>query len=904
MQNYTKKLTPLMRQYWQIKSQHQDKILFFRMGDFFEMFHEDAEKASPVLNIALTMRNKKASDQTKMCGVPHHSIAGPISKLLSHGFKVAICDQVEPTPQAKGLVKRAVTRILTPGMVYDPESLDRLSAHYICAFDALSVSFLDSSTGEAFFYPLDTKQNQEHIIHLLHPVELVLTSKQKEQAFLKKEWQNIHLTVFDHPVLSHSSTPLTPIEAGRTCPEGSALIRGESGSSGPKVETATPLSLIRGESDSAGYQSGDGSQALVSQAELTVSAKRLLAYVHSTQGEGALKIIQPFQKKFIDREIEFSRQAHEHLELFKNYTNDKAGSLFSAINRTKTPPGARLLKARLRAPSTDKQEIEKRLNWVEKWVKSPSQTEKVRTLLSQIGDIERKIGKISHPQCHGRDILSLAESLDIALKLVAVPQVSSEVHSLFDINTLHSLVQEIFRTIRADAPASIQNGLMIQKGVSEELDSLITETEKKQSSLRRMEERERLQTGIPSLKIRYNNVFGYYIEVTKIHAKKIPSHYIRKQTLTQAERYTTEKLQTIEGHILSARGRRIAWELKIFENLRQKILHFLPELFCLSRAVCEMDLQTGLAFLAVEQSYTRPRFASDNQLSLVNSRHPVVEQKQSRYFVPNTIRLKNGECLLLTGPNMAGKSTLMRQVALSAIMAQAGSFVPAEQALLPLFRKLFTRIGASDSLSEGLSTFMVEMKESAEILKKADGYSLVILDEIGRGTATYDGMSLAQAIVEHLVQDKKSLVFFATHYHELTALSQSLPCVRNAHLSVSEKDGKIEFLYTLVSGALAQSYGVHVAKLAGFPLPVVQRAEALLQKREKQGQGFSPLLFKDLTHPNADQKDRGLGPNGALSSGEGDFRHLIEQIRGWPLQEKSPLETLSAVESWKKNLME
>ena len=826
------KLTPLMRQYWQIKSQHQDKILFFRMGDFFEMFHEDAQKAAPVLNIALTMRNKKADDETKMCGVPHHSIAGPISKLLTAGFKVAICDQVEPSSQAKGLVKREVTRILTPGMVYDPESLDQLSANYLCAFDEDSVSFLDSSTGEAFFYSIDKDHEKEDIIRLLHPVEMVLSLKQKEKAFLKKEWEGRHLTVFEKEFLTGWNKPL--------------------------------------------------------------SVRRLLSYVREGQGENALKIIQPFQQKWIDKEMRFSRQAQEHLELFKRDTGDKKGSLFSAINRTRTPAGARLLKARLRAPSTDENTIQDRLNAVEKWLNEPDKTDRVRELLSEVGDIERKIGKISHPHCGGRDLLNLAESLKKSQCLLTEGAIGTT--PSFDTQSLADLAQEIAGTIRLDAPAGTQNGLMIQKGVFKELDSLMEETERKQKALRRMEDQERSATGIPSLKIRYNNVFGYYIEITKTHSHKVPSAYIRKQTLTQAERYTTEKLQTIEGLILSVRARRIELELKIFENLRQKILNFLPDLFCLSRAVCEMDLQTALSHLAMEQSYTRPRFASDGQLVLAHSRHPVVEQKQKSYFVPNTIRLKKGECLLLTGPNMAGKSTLMRQVALSAILAQAGSFVPAEQALLPIFNQLFTRIGASDSLSEGLSTFMVEMKESVEILKKADERSLVILDEIGRGTATYDGMSLAQAIVEHLVQNNKSLVFFATHYHELTSLSQILPQVRNAHLSVREKEEKIDFLYTLTPGALAQSYGVHVARLAGFPLSVIQRAKELLQEREKGAQSVGTVPNSSPL-PHAHQPKRTAPDSSLLES-------LVKDIKSWPLTEKSPLETLSAVALWKKTITE
>ena len=392
-------------------------------------------------------------------------------------------------------------------------------------------------------------------------------------------------------------------------------------------------------------------------------------------------------------------------------------------------------------------------------------------------------------------------------------------------------------------PPGVREGGLIQKGVSEELDQAIKEAEKRQAKLRNLENKERTQTQIPSLKIRYNNIFGYYIEVTKVHAKKVPDYYIRKQTLTQAERYTTAQLQEMEEKLLSSRAHRIEMEFRIFENLRQKILGALPDLFHFSRTICEMDVHVALAYLAIEQSYTRPKFSSEQSLVLVNSRHPTVEQKQNQHFVPNTIRMKKGECLLLTGPNMAGKSTLMRQTALSAIMAQAGSFVPAEQALLPVFNKLFTRIGASDSLSQGLSTFMMEMKESAEILNQADTHSLVILDEIGRGTATYDGMSLAQALLEYLVSKKQSLIFFATHYHELTEMTKAYPQIRNAHLSVSEREGKINFLYTLRPGALAQSYGIHVARLAGWPTEVVNKAEKLLKQRGEQ----APLLTSETS---------------------------------------------------------
>ena len=841
----TKKLTPLMRQYWQIKSPHKDKILLFRMGDFFEMFHEDAEKAAPILNITLTVRNKKSSDETKMCGVPHHSIAGPIGKLLAAGLKVAICDQVEPVSQAKGLVKRAVTRILTPGMVYDPESLDQLSAHYICAFDDHSVSFTDTSTGEAFFYLIKDEKTRWHLIRLLNPVELVLTATQKEQCFSRKEWDHFHISVFES---------------------------------------------VRGDEEVQDHP----------EKEVPSSASRLLNYVKTQQGN--ITIIRPFQKRVVGREMWFSSQAQGHLELFETYNGDKKGSLFSAVNRTKTPSGARLLKARLRNPSTNRKEIEKRLDSVEQWITSPDKIKEIRPLLSRVGDIERKLGKISNPQCNGRDLLSLSESLHTSLEII--PFDKSVCISQVVLGSIRELAREINRTIRPDAPANNQAGNIIQKGVSAELDQLIEETEKGQSGLRRLEGRERAQTGIPSLKIRYNNVFGYYIEVTKVHSKKVPAHYIRKQTLTQVERYTTEKLQSIEETILSSRAQRIELELKVFENLKQKITGALTDLFYLSRIVSEMDLNVAFAYLAIEQSYVRPCFSSENQLVLVNSRHPVVEQKQDTHFIPNTIRMKAGECLLLTGPNMAGKSTLMRQVALSVILAQVGGFVPAEQALLPVFTKLFTRIGASDSLSQGLSTFMVEMKESVEILKQSDENSLVVLDEIGRGTATYDGMSLAQAILEYLVQKRKSIIFFATHYHELTELSKTLPSIRNAHLSVSEKNGQINFLYTLVSGALAQSYGIHVARLAGFPLEVVKRADTLLKRREQGAVShFSQKqmnLFASASSKGSFDKTDSFPDE----EKESPFNELLKEIQQYPLQEKSPLETMNAVAEWKKEIKE
>ena len=774
-----------MKQYWDIKSQQADKIVLFRMGDFYEMFYKDAEMAAPILNIVLTSRNKKTDKETKMCGVPRHSLAGAVGKLLNAGCKVAICDQVEPGHLAKGLVKRKITRILTPGMVYDPDSLDQLSANYLCSLDENSVSFADLTTGIAFFYIVSSKEKQKQLIHLLNPAELVLSPKQKEKYFSNKEWKNYYQTVFN-----------------------SVLNTG--------TDSKDPTNEVIEEQKNP---------------NLPFSAQFLMKYIKSQQGWSYLKTLQPFQKKNFEKYMQMNFQTQEHLEIFKSCQGDKKNSLFYAVNRTKTPAGARLLKSRLQTPSCQRQEIEERLNKVEEWLKDSEKIKKAREILLQVGDIERRLGKISRINCHAQDLLALANSLKFSLSALSVH--SAQPLPPAATKEIQELSQEITKALRQNTAQGIQpfqQTCVFNKGVSKELDQLIAESENKQSTLSRLEDQERIQTGIPSLKIRYNSVFGYYIEVTKANSKKVPAYYIRKQTLSHAERYTIEKLQIIEEQILSARARREALELKLFEELRQKAVKMFPDLFDLTQAVCEMDVNVSWAWLAIERAYVRPRFTSANQVVLVNNRHPVVEQKLTK-FVPNTLRMKAGECLLLTGPNMAGKSTLMRQTALSAVLAQAGGFVPAEQALLPVFHKIFTRIGASDSLSQGLSTFMMEMKETVEILNNADENSLVILDEIGRGTATYDGMSLAQAILEYLVAKKKSLILFATHYHELTTLSQYLPQVRNAHMSVREEKGIVDFLYTLSSGASLQSYGIYTAKLAGFPKEVLSRAEILLKKR-------------------------------------------------------------------------
>lgn len=779
-----------MRQYWEIKSQHQDKILLFRMGDFYEMFYEDAKVAAPVLNIALTSRNKKSEDETPMCGVPHHSIAGPIGKLLVAGFKVAMCDQLENPEEAKGIVKRGVTRILSPGMVYDPETLGAQTANYVAAMDAHTVSFLEASTGECFYYLVSSASEVQSVLTMICPVELILTKGQKEK--------------FD--------TDLS--EAAKTL---KLLVNQSLVTVFDKIEEDNWPERFR---------------------KVPSSALRLLTYASHMQGVQSVATFKSFERRSLSESMHLGENTIKHLEIFSSYRAEDRGSLFYAVNRTKTSAGARLLKSWLRAPLVKHEKIELRQNQVEAWIKKPSDLKILRQTLGQMGDIERRLAKISYANCHVRDLVALKQSLDVGVAIS--PLCGSENFyggtsgGLRDSDTAKAteISALITKHLVDDVPLNTKSGGFIRSGVSSELDELIALSENSQKLLLDLEARERADTQISSLKVRYNNIFGYYIEVTHTHKDKIPDHYKRKQTLANAERYVTQELHELETKILSSRDRRVQLEEKIFQDLREQVLANATVILHLAHVWSELDVLSGLAWLALEQKYVRPTFTKDQSLNIEGSRHPVIEQEVKKTFVPNAISLQKGECLLLTGPNMAGKSTLMRQVAVTALLAQTGSFVPATKAELPILEKIYTRIGASDSLSEGLSTFMVEMKETAEMLRGAGASTLVILDEVGRGTSTYDGMSLAQAILEYLVETAKSLTFFATHYHEITNLAKTHSQICNAHMGVLERGDDIQFLYTLKNGPASKSYGIQVARLAGLPESVVQRASLLLKNHE------------------------------------------------------------------------
>lgn len=807
-------MTPMMKQYWEMKAQHTDKILFFRMGDFYELFFEDATIAAPILGITLTSRNKKSEEETPMCGVPHFSIAGHINKLLSLGLKVALCDQVEDPKAAKGIVKRAVTRVLTPGMVYDVDSLDQTRPYYLTSFDDEKIAFLDLTTGEAFYISKPCELYQTlNLIKKFPVVEMVLNPTQKD------------------------------------------------------------ISIPEGVTKS------------VFESELTDACHFLVEYVRANNSSQDLSYLQKFSEKRLESRLLLSTTTQRHLELFYNSKNEVKGSLLSCLDQSKTSAGSRKLREWLQFPLIDQKEINIRLDQVQHYRSDMHLLKKLREHLAKLGDLERRLSRISQSSGHARDLQSLAEGV-----LIALSGLEMSGQKFNDAEKLEVWGRKVLESLVDEPPLVLKSGGLIKKGVSSVLDELMNLSSNAHQILADMEVREKSQTGISSLKIRYNNVFGYYIEVTHTHKDKVPAHYKRKQTLTTAERYYTEELLELEKKILSADIKKSELEYEIFHELKTESLKLAGPISWLAVQTAELDAYLSLAWMSLEGDFTRPQFNVEKKLELKSSRHPVVEKSVPR-FVANDIILNKEQCLLLTGPNMAGKSTLMRQVALTAIMAQMGSFVPASSASLPIYDQIFTRIGAQDQLSDGLSTFMVEMTETSELLKNATVNSLVILDEIGRGTSTYDGLSLAEAILEYLVNKKIAQVFFATHYHEITELSDRYPNLINAHMSVVETKSKIDFLHSLVLKPAGKSYGIQVAKLAGLPDVVIDLAFKNLKKRGINQNSSSQQLSLEsfMQTPENDPQVELL-------------KKIAFEIRDHKLLEKTPMESLQALQKWQSEI--
>ncbi len=815
------KMTPMLQQYMEIKEQHPGTILFYRMGDFYEMFFEDAQVASRVLGITLTSRSKDDANKVPMCGVPYHALSGYLSKMVKAGFRVALCEQTEDPKQAKGIVKREVVRIVTPGATTDDQLLDEKSNTYVCALCfsrkgkkliAAGLSFLDISTGNFLVSELPLAADN------LGPVIDEITRMQPAELLLPSESVDQFSELTDTLTTLLGDLCLTPHQEHAF-----------------EYDNALTTLLEHFQVSSlAGFGCQDQDAGIC-------AAGGLLAYIQQTQKTelSYIKQLQPLTRSGF---LVIDESSRRNLELTETIIGGKRkGSLLSVLDLTSTPMGARLLRQRLLFPLQDRETILSRLAGVELLLAEPKLRRELQEHLSSIYDLERLCSRLvlGHGNARDMDAMKLSLSRLPVLKelLSAAPAGLLQTIGL-ELDPVSDLHELIHAAIREDAPITLRDGRLIREGFHEELDELIILLRDGKQLILGLEAKERKRTGITKLKVGFNRVFGYFFEVSRAQAGSIPDDFIRKQTLVNAERFITPELKELENKISTAQERRLALEYQLFIEIRQKIADQSDRLLAAAAQIARVDFQVSLAGAANRYHYTRPKITTDSTIALTEARHPVIERSlEPGRFVPNDVLLdqETHELLIITGPNMAGKSTVLRQTALIVLMAHIGSFVPADKAEICIVDRIFTRVGAMDDLRRGQSTFMVEMNETANILNNATDKSLVILDEIGRGTSTYDGLAIAWAVAEDLADknDRGVKTMFATHYHELTDLATTHTRIRNYSIAVREWNDSIIFLHKLVKGATNRSYGIQVASLAGVPDHVVERAHEILANIEK-----------------------------------------------------------------------
>ncbi len=854
------KLTPMLKQYLSIKEAYPDTILFYRMGDFYEMFFEDAQVASRVLEITLTSRNKKDESPVPMCGVPYRAVSGYIARLIDHGIKVAVCDQIEDPATAKGLVKRDVVRVITPGMIIDDTFLDKRSNNFVLALarhgDVFGLSYLDISTG---LFRLVESDDLAAIVDeslRIAPREILLSESAKgdpQMASLHGALIERAVTYLDDSAFAYKSCYNRLTEQFKT------------------------ISL-----------EGFGCEGRLAGVR---AAGALVFYVRETQKQEIEHFIR-LETYSLGHYLLVDDSSCRNLEIEKNiHSGTRRGTLIGMIDHTLTAMGARLLKSWLRYPLIKVEDIQARHDAVAETKDNIQARRRIRELLKSVHDIERVSAKIVMGHANARDMIALKRSL------FTLPQIQKHISKLKsalfqwqeNLKPLYELANVIEKAVREDAPPTINEGGMIKPGYHNELDELVKISRDGKGWLANMEVQEREATGITTLKVRYNKVFGYYIEVPKSRASQVPANYVRKQTLVNAERYITDELKTFETKVLNAEDRRAALELEIFNEIRKEIVNNYRNLESVAQFLACLDCLLNLAEVADQNNYCRPEICTDGHIFIEDGRHPVVEKMiTAERFVPNTVSMDNesNQILIITGPNMAGKSTVLRQVALQVIMAQMGSFIPAKKASISVVDRIFTRVGALDNLSHGQSTFMVEMQETANILNNASAHSLIIMDEIGRGTSTYDGLSIAWAVVEYLHDLHKTGVktLFATHYHELTDLAQQKQRVKNYNIAVKEWNDEIIFLRRLVEGGTNRSYGIQVARLAGIPDRVIDRAKKILYRIENQEQDLAES-FSDLKNTKQGAVQMDLFRNKA--------HFFVEKLSGLDISKMTPLEALN-----------
>jgi DNA mismatch repair protein MutS len=795
------KLTPMIRQYLQIKEKYRDAILFFRLGDFYEMFFDDAEKASKILDIALTSRSRSDDGAIPLCGVPYHAMTPYVGKLLEAGYKVAICEQVEDPKLAKGIVQREVVRVVTPGTVTEGDALDAGDNSFLaavaCGKKVYGLAVTDVTTGEFRFTQLPDYASLKDEIGRVRPREVILDDGGESMtAELSRDFPGLHLS------------PVAPL-----CFSANA------------AERLRALKLWSGQIDGEWEQGVQAAAAVVNYLE-----ENSPAFVKG------LRELRPYSAA---RYLMLDEITRRNLELLSDFQGSKKNSLLGILDRTETPMGARKLRQWLLYPLLDERAIRARQEGVGELVEDYGARRELKDFLQGVQDLDRLAGKIVAGSAQPRDLVAVKNTLRAVAPIrAAVENRSAPIFGalggeLLDLSETIALIE---RAVVDDPPAALKDGESIRAGYDAELDELRSLRKDAKQWVARFESGEKKRTGINSLKVRYNRVFGYYIEVTRANLGSVPADYIRKQTLANGERYITSELKEYEAKILNSEEEIQKIELALFSGVREKIAAYYDSMKRIADALATLDVLLSLADSAHSNHFVRPRVDSGRVVSIREGRHPVVEAVLGRgAFVANDCALdpESRQIIVLTGPNMAGKSTYMRQVALIVVLAQMGSFVPAEEARIGLVDRIFTRIGAADDLARGESTFMVEMKETAHILRHATERSLILLDEVGRGTSTFDGISIAWSVAESLHDSPhRPRTLFATHYHELTDLALTNERVQNFNFAVKEWKGEVLFLRSLVEGAASRSYGIHVAKLAGLPDTVVERAREILKNLE------------------------------------------------------------------------
>jgi DNA mismatch repair protein MutS len=916
--------SPVRTQYLQIKAQHPDTILFFRMGDFYEMFDDDAEIVARELEIALTRRDFGRGEKSPMAGIPHHAADGYIARLVSKGYRVAVCEQTSDPALSKGLVDREVIRIVTPGTVIDPAMLaakrNNFLAGVITGRDAVGMAYVDITTGEFAVTQFSTPEPElalQQEIARVGPSEVVVEAHYNRLGSRKKRWLAAVMNEKQVTKLGSNGNANADIPEIEEDDDEDGIV--------PLVKLLAGVAGHVTPYDARYFSEDDARHRLLEHFEVASlegfgcahlplavrAAGAVLAYLQETQ-KGLLRHLTALETYSINGFMTLDTHTRRNLELFETGRSGSVkGSLLWVLDKTRTPMGGRLLRRWISQPLLDIAILEQRQQVIAELLGDTLLQARLAEALKRAGDIERLINRVRQRIATPRDLVALANGLRAAAE---VKQAGSDgiastngndanvgaatsgearlaVQCILErLTNNDENIQLIESAIVEEPPVSTSDGGVIRNGYSSELDEIKHASRDGRQWVAEMEQRERRRTGISTLKVGYSKTFGYYIEVSNSNLGRVPEDYIRKQTLTNGERYITPDLKEYESLILNAQERIGKMESEIFAQLRADIaIHASESILNTAHALAEIDVYLSLAQVAAQHNYCRPQLNDGDTIHIVAGRHPVVEQTQSETpFIPNDTNLANSDAqiIVITGPNMAGKSTYLRQVALITLLAQIGSYVPAESASIGIVDRIFTRIGAQDDLATGQSTFMVEMVETANILHHATPRSLIILDEIGRGTSTYDGLAIARAIVEYLHNNKRSgaRTLFATHYHELVEVAQLLPRVRCMNVAVTEEQGHIVFLRKIVPGGADKSYGIHVAQLAGIPRPVIHRAEEILEELERKGDAKARRkAMKDMAMPTAWQMT-------LLAS---EQHPIVEEIKSLAIDELSPIEAIS-----------